>query len=629
MELCRNILLSPRTAILILLMSWTFAAAKNPGANHQLPSEKKTGPGLNSLNYVMKVHAGQHIIINGERIFHGDVFIEGNGILTVTGTLRFDQNCKIIVAQNGRLIIDGGILSSISDKSWKGVEVWGTRNRNQLRVNGNCSQGFIELKNGALIENAKTAVALWHPKFLLTSGGIIRAENSWFKNNGKAIEFISYHNYNQKTLKRCGNLSSIFNCSFITTGQYAGASPFVAFITMWDTEGISITGCSFVNSKQEEEFENRGYGIFSEDAQYKVSSFIRNNPPGSCDSVIRPLFQGLTIGINAQSDTVQGSISINNSVFLVNTIGIRLRNVDSSTVSGSSFTIGANPFCTGSPGTGIEVIACRGTIIMENGFYTRNKQFEPDFSIGIHSLCPLNCRNDFCKRDGNYFDRIHAVFQSEDTDPDNQNKVTCYIPASLPMVIDFLKPPPGLSVYKLPAESSDPGCGAPCMGLINDPPLTGTLTEGMRGITFPGDLLYSKSALQNNYMQPLLPYSSIEYNMMSDQVEPVDLPTGSVVGEFPIDKKEEDHVVVSKIIDETSLLRRIEYLKKDLVENKKIKFWMKKPELKELTAIAQYNTGIAGVKAKNILGFFFGKEFIDCPQLFIPSVCPSTSPGNK
>ena len=75
---------------------------------------------------------------------------------------------------------------------WPGIQVWGNSALHQHTVHGNYLQGYLELKNGATIENAVCAVALWHPGDWNSTGGIVFADSAFFRNNAKSVRALYY-----------------------------------------------------------------------------------------------------------------------------------------------------------------------------------------------------------------------------------------------------------------------------------------------------------------------------------------------------------------------------------------------------------------------------------------------------
>jgi hypothetical protein len=154
---------------------------------------------------------------------NGDVFVEPGATLTITGTVYCSEQACIKVKPDGKLVVDGGHLLSLCDGvQWEGIQVWGNRNKHQLKENGHYWQGIAELKNNAIIENAKIAINLWNPTAVdstNTSGGIVFASNTRFINNAKAVSFKPYENkfqhpqHPEQTVVR-DNVSFFYRLSF-------------------------------------------------------------------------------------------------------------------------------------------------------------------------------------------------------------------------------------------------------------------------------------------------------------------------------------------------------------------------------------------------------------------------------
>ena len=130
-------------------------------------------------------------------IIESDGFVIADGAtVTVTGEIRTNENAKTIVKPGGKLIVDGGtITKALHEGQWQGIEVWGVDTLHQFIVDGRYQQGYLELKNGATIENAICAVELWQPGNYSSEGGIIHATDAVFRNNAKAVHAINYQQY--------------------------------------------------------------------------------------------------------------------------------------------------------------------------------------------------------------------------------------------------------------------------------------------------------------------------------------------------------------------------------------------------------------------------------------------------
>ncbi len=195
------------------------------------------------------IQNGQNIIWKNTRYLKGDIIIEDGATLTIECVVSFGFNSRIYIEAGGKLIVDGGRLTAICASDWKGIRVAGNSSLSQNDVN----QGVVELKNEAIIEHARDAIALIGLKIngdldWSKTGGIVRAENSTFLNNRRDVEFMSYHSFATNG-REYNNKSYFEECSFITDEDVKGSFTPNTHITMWDVNGVSITGCVFEDKR--------------------------------------------------------------------------------------------------------------------------------------------------------------------------------------------------------------------------------------------------------------------------------------------------------------------------------------------------------------------------------------------
>ena len=141
----------------------------------------------------VEIHAGCSLIVRpGAKIqMKGIVEVDSGGVLTLYDTAKMGNLSRLVVRPGGKLVVDGGTLTSAChNKMWQGIEVVGDRTKKQLAQ----YQGKVELKNGAVIENALCGIrtGLREDTEYITTGGIISAEDATFVNNCRAIEINSY-----------------------------------------------------------------------------------------------------------------------------------------------------------------------------------------------------------------------------------------------------------------------------------------------------------------------------------------------------------------------------------------------------------------------------------------------------
>lgn len=167
--------------------------------------------------------------LNNLRII-GDVVIKDGYTLTVTCEVHMSPKGRIIVERGGKLIVDGGLLTGDCSDMWKGIVVEGDVPGFQTK------SGIVELKNSAIIENAKDAISMnpthrpWSDTYQSYFGGIVRAENSTIRNCHRGVEFMRYGYGGIK------DLSFFKNTTF--ENLHEG-------ITNWANDGVSFDHCTF------------------------------------------------------------------------------------------------------------------------------------------------------------------------------------------------------------------------------------------------------------------------------------------------------------------------------------------------------------------------------------------------
>jgi hypothetical protein len=340
------------------------------------------------------VHSGDTLKIdsnqiwNTDKILAKDVLIETGVILEIRNcTISFAEQGTIFIQQGGHLIINGAVITNPCGQYWHGIQVWGSKNASQFALPGELNpQGRLTLKNGAVIENAFNAVTLWKPNDWNSMGGIVQATNTTFRNNKRAVEFMSYQNFNPiDPSVRFGNASYFSNCTFEVNDDYIISSDFDSHITMWDVDGIKFTANTFSNDMTN--ITTRGYGIYTIDANFRVV-------PG-CSQSIKPcpepyiernLFSNLDVGIYATNSRTSKTIYVNQTELIGNGYGVILNSVNNATIIRSNFGIGTYSkqgfACSGRFGTGIDITNSNGYIIEENNFTSSSDPSTTDV-IGI------------------------------------------------------------------------------------------------------------------------------------------------------------------------------------------------------------------------------------------------------
>ena len=229
------------------------------------------------------------------------MIIENGAVVTFkSSTIHFvDTNSGIIVKPGGKLIIDASILTSMcSSSKWRGIEVWGDDDKHQNLVGGQYHQGYLELRNGATIENAVCAVELWKPDDYSSEGGIIVASDAVFRNNAKAVHALNYTNYSPNSGNEMDYHAHFTRCSFIIDGEYAGDEMFHKHVDLYNIRGLCIEENSFT---KEPSCTSRTYGIAVDDSENYNDIYLNHFQNLYCGTV--------AIGLNTVPGNVQQGLT--------------------------------------------------------------------------------------------------------------------------------------------------------------------------------------------------------------------------------------------------------------------------------------------------------------------------------
>ena len=324
------------------------------------------------------------VIWRNSRFLEQNLIIESGASLEVIDCwVNMPRNSKIVIKQGGMLIVNNGKITNLCSEPWQGIEVWGNTNASQYALPGqSCPQGKLVLQNGATIENALNAVALWKPGDYSKSGGIIVATDAVFKNNKRSVEFISYQNFNPAVpTELFGNASYFTNCTFTVDENYMIPSPFNAHITLWNVDGVSFKGNTFQNSLS----ETPGKGIYSIDANYQLLPLCSSQTtPCPTQSLVPNSFSGFDAAIEAANAGNSRAILVDTTRFINNGYGVKLSGSSYASVTRSVFEIGklSTQACESNFGIGIELSDCNGYMV-ENNLFSLAAGNSGEGSIGI------------------------------------------------------------------------------------------------------------------------------------------------------------------------------------------------------------------------------------------------------
>ncbi|MDP2423260.1 MAG: T9SS type A sorting domain-containing protein [Bacteroidales bacterium] len=337
------------------------------------------------------------LVIDGEYLWdfnlklYRDLIISPNAHLTIRCKLVMNHDAKIIVKPGGKLTIDGGIITTdVYEKSpWQGIEVWGDKNAHQFTINGVCAQGQLILNN-ATIENAISAVELWKPGDYNTTGGIMIATNSVFRNNAKSVHALHYRNFHPFIPEREMDYWGHFNnCTFVVDENYPATEQFYKHVDLDNVKGFKFNACSFVLSPLATNVSDWNMGIGAYSAGFSANAICTSYGQFSCNEYVPCTFTGFTWAINATKTTqTTHTFYVNRAVFDHNIYGIRVLEINNPVVLNSVFNIGRSnspeqETCSFAAGYGMYLENAHGFAIEENHF-TKATGAPADVYVGIY-----------------------------------------------------------------------------------------------------------------------------------------------------------------------------------------------------------------------------------------------------
>lgn len=306
-----------------------------------------------------------------------------------------NEDSKIIVKPGGRLILDGCTITTVCNDIWPGIEVWGDSEAHQQEVDGGYLQGYVELKNGATIENARCAIRLYNPLEGGTSGGIVHAADAVFRNNARAVDASHYTNHGTLSQRERDYNGWFRNCRFTVDDNYLGQAAFHSHVALTDVNGISFYGCSFSADRSVDSVDFLCAGIAAYDASFKVAEYC-DSPMQPCpsSSLTRSSFSGFHRGVGSVNDGQSTrTFSVKDSDFSGNDIGVFALNTSMAIVVDDSFDVGGLTDCV--YGVYLEGVSmCR---IEENAFTKVQGTDSETYGVAIKDSRAANdvYRNEF------------------------------------------------------------------------------------------------------------------------------------------------------------------------------------------------------------------------------------------
>lgn len=308
--------------------TWTLGSLNNPfsSASGTVLIEKEliipAGITVTIQNMIFKFAPGAKVTIE-----RGTGPLSGGKLILNNTTFTVDTGCD-------------------TTAMWLGVQVHGFSNQNQTSFTSN-QQGSLTMSNNSVIEHAlKGAIAVKintsaaFPYNFTTydfsyTGGIIRATNSFFKNNRQDIEFRKYIAPNN-----VNNQSYFTNCEFTTNGLLNNPALYPIYhVFMHDVVSIGFYGNDFKNlTPNQYNYFQQGWGIYSVDAHYFVNAQCTSMTL-PCTSFNPNVFQDLYFGIRAIGINATRTLKVDRNDFVNNYFGIYIGGPDFATVTRNDFEV--------------------------------------------------------------------------------------------------------------------------------------------------------------------------------------------------------------------------------------------------------------------------------------------------
>lgn len=288
------------------------------------------------------------IVANYQKIdfdvkLYKEIIIEPGGNLEITCNVLMPKGSKIIVKPGGKLLVNNGIVSTKCNDLWEGIQVWGNNTENQWPDNnGNYLQGYAKFEN-AIIENAVTALNLWHPEDFSSTGGIVFAYNTTFQNNTQSLHALHYKNFHPINGSEMDYQAVFDNCTFDINNEYFGSKEFFKHIDISYLRGMKFYGCDFFLDPSANNISVWNHGIAAYAAGFTIQGKCTTNII-PCNDYDMNRFRGLRSGITVRNLHSPYTFTARNCIFENLVYGIDNYAANNATILNNQFFVGSNNY---------------------------------------------------------------------------------------------------------------------------------------------------------------------------------------------------------------------------------------------------------------------------------------------
>ncbi|MBP1645023.1 MAG: hypothetical protein H6Q16_598 [Bacteroidetes bacterium] len=281
---------------------------------------------VGSTDFITSTETTESTTWNTDLNIGSDFTIKTGHTLTIQNArISIAYDVKIKIEAGAKLIIDNSTLTNYCGSNyWGGIEVYGHKNQPQLEQ----YQGTLIVKNNSIIENSRNAISTWRTNDWNSMGGIVKAENSTFRNNIRSAEFLSYKNTNSNS-EEISNVSRFTNCTFTwDRSMFHHDKTSLSHVTLWDVKDVMFIGCDFTDNQ----ILNNSiikHGILAEDAGFKVLAKITPSSQGFI--LDKSQFSSLNYGIRVSN--TEKSVEVMDSYFDDNFCGVFATSANNLTIT--------------------------------------------------------------------------------------------------------------------------------------------------------------------------------------------------------------------------------------------------------------------------------------------------------
>ena len=279
-----------------------------------------------------------------QRKVYQDIIVEANATLTISCDIEFVQQAKVIVKPGGKLVVNGATLTSDSvTVLWRGIEVWGTPDAAQysgIRAVTSPQQGEVVLNN-AVIKNAVCGVRVGrqHLRNISKGGGVVKATNTQFVNNQRAVHFYAYSHVNAYN-RVVDNISYFNECTFsVDEHAYFSVDTSNVQVALYNVRGVQFNGCVFEDLQTKTNWKKYGTALYACQAGFRINGQI-DNPPYTDPYYSTPCTFNNYKNAIAIVGSAEKPVKIYNTLFSDNSAGVNAKNADALSIMSCSFSNG-------------------------------------------------------------------------------------------------------------------------------------------------------------------------------------------------------------------------------------------------------------------------------------------------